>query len=1067
MSSKPNTSDVDYTSPTLSSNTPNNLPEPNTSVIASNVYAFTALNGFSTDQTFNKITRLTQTIIDQYDVTGAIEILMDVSLFNSKLGIFKDANNVAIINNGYYDNNNNIFFNNFFSISSEDLISSIKSGKTPESRIVSVGRFSSIYSDFAKYVASYFGVNNAGFDTLFTNDHNFNPNLGIFDASALVMLLTTGTGITDLSGASTSRLSGSIDISNITQLLANAVDSNCFGNRDPDTGNTSSLIDGYGNRRNYGTTDGFFADDLFFIPKGGLTLTLRLGLDDELFGSPQNNKGSDYSLHTGIAQDEAGSFILNASAGIFTSISTSTATSISRTLSIPLLIRLANLGTVYAQSNAISIIPENTYLVAIGGNNSTGRAIYSFDNGLTWNINNAVGINDDVLIPDNPVNSICYNSSSNKFVTTCATNIFYSDDNGEFFIFEGFSGVTYDVRTNGSMYLSFGFYNGITIAYSYDAKTWTNSSNASNFLSTRASTGIYVENRWIAVGYGGTDGNIITSPDGDIWSYNTNMGDQLLTQGFAIAHNGAMYLVGGQLGTETMIYSTDAINWFATTNATSIATKYVYGIGWNGTDQWVAIGVTDSGAGVVMYSSDGKNWTLSMSGSDYMDNFGSPPLTLEYLPDNAVNGTFTLGSVLWSDDTWIIGGCGTISSIIRSKDGINWNAVDNNIFNGRGAGCVQIAAGNKVYSMSQINAFTPYQITSLTTEQISMLLSYQIESFTNVQKAAFTKSQIAKFTDTQNISFTSINIVSNMITSLGNLNYSNIESNLGVNIASSSDGKYLAVCCDAGIYVSSNKGVSFILTPFTPVIYCIAMSSTGQYMCATSTGIPSCNIYVSSDYGVNWKLIINIIDDSRRSWINSICMDKTGQYIFCGGGGGDGLEDYYSNDYGVTFIKVGDVNSNRTTCVMNNTTKTVTSTNTAASKTIMQITLVSDSPVETTTPSDLLELDYRVQTLTSDDNNNINYTNNTKNWAYSEDGGKTFMSGPLLPTAFASILYENSTNMYGFKLQYFKSIYFSRNKGVSWVRLNTPYRIRSFCSNSLGINILSTRGDLYFIAWLV
>ena len=349
--------------------TANSLPTA-TNSISGRVYAFNCSgNGFATSQSFDTIHRMTQTILAQYDVTGAIEILMDVRVFNAKLGITKDASNVGITNSNpyaFYDNCLNIFKQNYFSITTSDLQSNVNAANpiaTPTSalpslmtginRIVTVGRFSSLYSDFAAYVASYFGfqtsttsLSKSGFNTLFTNDEDFNPNMGLFDASALIKLITGSPTLTDGSGATLTALTGTIDISNVTQLLANAVDSNCFGNRNPLTGTTSSYVDASGNRRNYGITDGFYADDLFFIPSAGFTVTLQVALDQELYTTPLNNVGLNYDAATGTTTDASGNFILNASAGIFTSTSTSTAILISRKVTAPVLIRLANLSTV-------------------------------------------------------------------------------------------------------------------------------------------------------------------------------------------------------------------------------------------------------------------------------------------------------------------------------------------------------------------------------------------------------------------------------------------------------------------------------------------------------------------------------------------------------------------------------------------------------------------------------------------------------------------------------------------------------------------------------------------------
>jgi len=61
------------------------------------VYCIQAAGGFSTTQQFDTIKRLSETIIGRYDVTGSVEVLMDVRLFNNKIGIKKDSNNLTLI----------------------------------------------------------------------------------------------------------------------------------------------------------------------------------------------------------------------------------------------------------------------------------------------------------------------------------------------------------------------------------------------------------------------------------------------------------------------------------------------------------------------------------------------------------------------------------------------------------------------------------------------------------------------------------------------------------------------------------------------------------------------------------------------------------------------------------------------------------------------------------------------------------------------------------------------------------------------------------------------------------
>lgn len=354
-----------------------NTLDGSTSVLSGPVYCIQAYGGYSTTQSFDTVQRLSETIIGRYDVTGAVEVLMDVRLFNAKIGITKDASNIGVTvpTSTYYSDVSNMLLTDSLTISAQEFIQDISNAGAGNS-IVSVGLLSTIYSDFSNYVATYFGMpnqptsatnpNEYGFATLFANDPNFNPNAGVFNPAAFYDLLTKAAdaGWSDGSGAQITTLSGTVTVSNITSLLRNAVDANPFGNRNSQTGTTAS--DPY-DRSNYGVTDGFFADDLFFIPANGFQITLKLGIDSEAFLTPLNNAGSTFMNTTNTAtaggayssgidvsgvtdtsfnansttqsQQIAGASTTNTTFVSQTSVST---TLIQRVVQAPLLIRLMN-----------------------------------------------------------------------------------------------------------------------------------------------------------------------------------------------------------------------------------------------------------------------------------------------------------------------------------------------------------------------------------------------------------------------------------------------------------------------------------------------------------------------------------------------------------------------------------------------------------------------------------------------------------------------------------------------------------------------------------------------------
>lgn len=330
-------------------------------------------------------------------------------------------------------------------------------------------------------------------------------------------------------------------------------------------------------------------------------------------------------------------------------------------------------------------------LMAVGGGapNKPNNVIISDDNGLTWSINTS---GCQALLTGgfgNAGTDVIYDFKKSTWIASIGCNYMYSKDNANSWTTDvSVSIACYTYKTNGEIYLMFGYDNNNKIMYSYDGmNNWTNT-NASIFFTKNAYTAIYNGAKWIVVGNGSK--NILTSTDGITWVYNGTGGDALLTQGFCIAYNfsttNPIYLAGGEKGAETMIYSIDCINWVKTTNATSF-TQEVYGIGYNGTNQWVAIGVALDTTGVVMYSSDGMYWVKSNSGSNFMNGY----LTSNSNDINNYTDTKALGTVLWNNGSWFVGGCSTTANIIKSTDGINWTVSDNT-FNVAGYGCSSIAS---------------------------------------------------------------------------------------------------------------------------------------------------------------------------------------------------------------------------------------------------------------------------------------------------------------------------------------------------------------------------------------
>ena len=369
------------TSGSSSAITPNSLPAFGSSgngndsgVISNKVYAIQAYGGYSTTKTFDNITRLPETMIAEYDVTGALEVLIPCSVFNGKIGITKSAGSVTPGTSvNYYDISQNMLKTDSLTLSAQDFVQCVSN----ISQIISVGTFSTLYSDFNSYVTTYFGFGTFpagtewGFGTLFTGELTFSQTqtntAGTFLAAQFVALLndspsadptdsnaaahnalnTTGDvniNYQDNSGAYITNLAGSMIVSGVTQLLRYAVDANPFGNRAADSPYIASdPVD----NKDFGVTDGFFPNDLFFIPQNGFQITLKLNIDSEAFTSPLNNinsaapsQGQNFIADASGSNSLTGTTATGSQTSTISNSRTITTTLLQRVVSAPLLIRL-------------------------------------------------------------------------------------------------------------------------------------------------------------------------------------------------------------------------------------------------------------------------------------------------------------------------------------------------------------------------------------------------------------------------------------------------------------------------------------------------------------------------------------------------------------------------------------------------------------------------------------------------------------------------------------------------------------------------------------------------------
>lgn len=278
-------------------------------------YAFSATGGYQLEQGLKTIAMLPVNQINQFDVTDSVQIKFDVRTVNRYFGLEKDANNQNIISTTY-NQTTGLFPLDTFSISSADFLSNIKLD-----RIISVGRLSRLYSDFIQYVNDYFGYPN-GFTSIFTLSSQISANNGVFDASALLNIMTEST-LNPSTGEYVNALTGNITVNYTNQLISYACFANTFDNRNSGTNNGG----------NFTLQDGFIDGDIIFIPNG-ITVTLNLDI------IPNNiNWNSLGTAHVSNLISAS-----NYTSGYFSSTTTNNISNIKRVVTAPLLLRLTNLS---------------------------------------------------------------------------------------------------------------------------------------------------------------------------------------------------------------------------------------------------------------------------------------------------------------------------------------------------------------------------------------------------------------------------------------------------------------------------------------------------------------------------------------------------------------------------------------------------------------------------------------------------------------------------------------------------------------------------------------------------
>ena len=173
---------------------------------------FVGSGGFSMEKGYENIENVNEldASFAQFDVTNAVQVLLDAKVLNEKIGLYKNNNN-NVITSSSFNNTTNLFPTNSITISSNDFQTALLS----QSQIINVGAHSNINTGFENYIKSYFGFFGDN-SSLFTSIIDYDSVE--FKEPQLYELFKTYSGVT-ASGEYINNLSGFITINNINIML--------------------------------------------------------------------------------------------------------------------------------------------------------------------------------------------------------------------------------------------------------------------------------------------------------------------------------------------------------------------------------------------------------------------------------------------------------------------------------------------------------------------------------------------------------------------------------------------------------------------------------------------------------------------------------------------------------------------------------------------------------------------------------------------------------------------------------------------------------------------------------
>ena len=376
--------------------------------IVGNCFVIDSDGGFSLKQNFLEVRMMpSNKLVPAYDLSNAIQLSLGVRVLNDKLGIIKDESNNAVIDAEFDASGINLAVDQL-TFNTTNLTESIG-----VDNIISMGRLSSLYSDFNDTVYKYFGLP-TGFGNIFSHYQTTNINEGVFDASGLIRVLNGNSF--DVSGSFISDISGSLSVNNINNVLRFIIDNDIYKNRDPSD--------------NIGLGNGFIGGDLIYVPDG-ITIGLTVDIESEPY-TPINNIGPE-----NLAK-------IDASINYFESFSnvskttTYSVNNITQHYTVPILFVLTNednflfgdYGVKWVDVTAdkipdqkwlaVSISTTGRYQVAVEEN---GDIYVSKNFGIDWNIKTNIG---------NAIsNSISMSTSGQYQTASNGQNIYISSNYGE------------------------------------------------------------------------------------------------------------------------------------------------------------------------------------------------------------------------------------------------------------------------------------------------------------------------------------------------------------------------------------------------------------------------------------------------------------------------------------------------------------------------------------------------------------------------------------------------------------------------------------------------------------